>query len=198
MKTEVIKVALHEVEQLRNLFLEESNFQFIYNKCHTYGWADTYRFRLDDSLVGYGAIWGQSKRQDRDTVFEFYITPPCRKFAGAFFKELAHISGAMFIECQSNDVLLSSMLYEYAQNINAEAILFIDDFQTHFTMTNLIFEKKLTEDNSHPDDRAYILKQDDEIVATGGLMLNYNPPFADLYYEVNVQYRNRGVGSFMA
>ena len=197
MKTEVIKVALNEIEQLRNLFLEENNFQFIHNKCHTYGWADTYRFRLDDTVIGYGAIWGQSKREDRDTVFEFYIIQPYRKFAGIFFKELCRVSGAAFIECQSNDPLLSSMLFEHAQHINAEAILFADDFQTDFTLEDVIFEKKIPEANGHPDDRAYILKQDDEVIASGGLMLNYNLPFADVYYEVNEQYRNKGMGSFM-
>ncbi len=89
------------------------------------------------------------------------------------------------------------MLYEYSQNINAEAILFEDHFQTNFAITDLIFQKKTAEDNSHNDDRGYILKQNGEVVATGGIMLNYNMPYADIYYEVNENYRKRGLGSLM-
>jgi GNAT superfamily N-acetyltransferase len=36
-----------------------------------------------------------------------------------------------------------------------------------------------------------------EIVATGGFMLHYNMPFADLYMEVAADRRRRGYGSFL-
>lgn len=42
----------------------------------------------------------------------------------------------------------------------------------------------------------YLLKWNDELVATGGFMLNYNMPYADIYYEVLEQYRHRGLGTF--
>ncbi|WP_315821885.1 GNAT family N-acetyltransferase [Paraflavitalea speifideaquila] len=57
--------------------------------------------------------------------------------------------------------------------------------------------KKNEDDDDYSDDRAYIIKQGRTIVATGGLMLNYNLPFADIYYEVHEQYRNKGLGSFI-
>ena len=43
------------------------------------------------------------------------------------------------------------MLYEYSQNINAEAILFEDHFQTNFDIPGVIFKKKPVEDNSGND-----------------------------------------------
>jgi GNAT superfamily N-acetyltransferase len=36
-----------------------------------------------------------------------------------------------------------------------------------------------------------------EIVATGGFLLHYNPPFADLFMEVAEPHRGRGYGSFL-
>lgn len=197
MEIKVIKTVLKDIEAFRILFLEENNFQFNYNKCHTYGWADTYVFLFDDVKVGYGAVWGKDKREDRDAIFEFYIVNPYRKFANAFFSNLHIISGAPFIECQSNDLLLSSLLFEHTENIHAEAILFEDDFQTSFTMPGVVLEKKLKDKDTHNDAREYILKHNDEVVATGGLMLNYNMPYADLYYEVNEGQRQKGLGSYM-
>ena len=142
MEIKVIKAELEEIQAFRILFLQENDFQFIFNKCHDYGWADTYLFLIDGIRVGYGAVWGQSKREDRDAIFEFYVIKPFSNFSNFIFPEFHSVSGATFIECQSNDLLLSSMLYEYSQNINAEAILFEDHFQTNFDIPGVIFLKK--------------------------------------------------------
>lgn len=196
MEIKIIKTGLEEVRPFRVLFLHESNFQFIFNKCHEYGWADTYIFFINGAKIGYGSVWGRNKREDRDAIFEFYIIKPFRKFANTVFPKFHAASGAPFIECQSNDLLLSAMLYEYAQNISAEAILFEDHFQTHFNIPDVIFQKKETEDVRN-DNCQYILKQNGEEVASGGLMLNYNMPYADIYYEVNENHRQKGFGSLM-
>ena len=111
MEIKATRVELEEIQTYRISFLHENNFQFIYNKCHDYGWADNYLFLIDGTEVGYGAVWGQSKREDRDAIFEFYLIKPFRKFSNLIFKEFFLTSGATFIECQSNDLLLSSMLY---------------------------------------------------------------------------------------
>ena len=71
--TRVFFFDLEEIQTFRILFLHENDFQFIYNKCHDYGWADTYLFVIDGISVGYGSVWGQSNREDRDAIFEFYV-----------------------------------------------------------------------------------------------------------------------------
>ena len=43
----------------------------------------------------------------------------------------------------------------------------------------------------------FILIQNDVVVATGGIVLNYNEPFGELYMEVNEGYRNKDLGAFM-
>lgn len=192
MRPEISKTDLSEILHLRVLFLQENNFQFIYNKCHLYGWADSYLFKHNGIGIGYGAVWGQNKREDRDAIFEFYIIKPYRKFANIFFSELLKISGATFIECQSNDLLLSEMLYAFGENINAEAILFKDNCQTSFEMDGISLHKQQN-NSANPE---YVLKYKDEVIATGGLMLNYNIPYADIYYEVSEQHRQKGHGSF--
>jgi len=196
MEIKIVSTNVAQVQPLRDLFLHENKFQFIYNKCHLYGWADVYACIIDNVIIGYGAVWGKDKREDRDTIFEFYIIEAFRKFINQVFEKFMLACRATFIECQSNDALLFSLLCEYTKNINAEAILFEDNFQTNFSDPQLSFEKQEMQ-GGHPDDRPYILKLHDETVATGGLMLNYNIPYADIYYEVNENYRRKGFGSFM-
>jgi GNAT superfamily N-acetyltransferase len=35
------------------------------------------------------------------------------------------------------------------------------------------------------------------VVATGGLMFHYNPPYSDIYMEVAPAWRERGIGAFL-
>ncbi len=42
----------------------------------------------------------------------------------------------------------------------------------------------------------WVLERNGEIVTSGGFMLHYNKPFADLYMEVKPAWRQRGLGSF--
>lgn len=200
MKFNVRKIELPAILPLRQLFLQECNFQIRYNACHERGWTDSYLLTSGETAVGYGAIKGEEVA-DRDTIFEFYLIPPFRKYAGEFFLELIAASGARFIECQSNDFLLTSMLYEFAQNINSEVVLFADQAVTAHTIPGVVFRRRTENDMifEHKLEPAgeYVLEWHGEIVATGGFMLHYNMPFADLYMEVKESFRRKGLGSFI-
>lgn len=197
MKLEVIKTALKELRDFRTLFLHECNFQFICNKCHDYGWADTYAFTADDVKIGYGAVWGTNRREDRDAIFEFYVIPPYRKLSDQLFPQFHAITKAIFVECQSNDPFLSAMLYQYARNIRAEAILFQDHFETAHRVPGATFRRRTPEDQMEDDDSDYVLELNGEIAASGGLMLNYNIPYADIYMQVKEPFRRKGLGSLL-
>lgn len=197
MKIAVTRSTSEAVKPLRELFLHEGNFQFIYNKCHDYGWADTWIFTADGIQVGYGAVWGQSKREDRDAVFEFFIIQSFRKFSDIIFTEFSSVSGALYVECQSNDILLSSMLYQYTQKINAEAILFRDHVQTEIIVKNAVFRKRNKDDNIDADSGEYVLELDGQLAGSGGLMLNYNKPYADIYMSIQENFRRKGLGSLI-
>jgi GNAT superfamily N-acetyltransferase len=197
MQISVTKTNLKTIQSFRTSFLQENNFQFTYDKCHQYGWADTWLCEVDGVQAGYAAVWGQSKRQDRDAIFEFYLLRPYRKQATYIFDKLISVTGATWIECQSNDSLISSMLYEFASNILAEAILFEDHVETNLEIPGASFGRKPGEDDGGSDVGGYFLRQHDEIVATGGFMLNYNFPYADIYMDVKEPHRQKGLGSLM-
>ena len=197
MEIEIIKTSLEEIKAFRILFLHENNFQFICNKCHDYGWADTWLFVINGTKAGYGSIWGTNKREDRDAIFEFYLLKPFRNMTELVFQKFHIISGATYIESQSNDALLSSMLYQFSENINAEAILFKDGFETNLQIPGVTFRKKTVEDNLGDNAGDYVLVQNKNIVADGGFMLNYNMPYADIYMGVKENFRHQGFGSLI-
>jgi len=197
MEIEIIKTSLEEINPFRVLFLQENNFQFVCDKCHYYGWADTYLFKINGTKVGYGSVWGTHNRQDRDSIFEFYLLQPFRKAADLVFPQFYNVAGAIYIESQSNDSLLSSMLYQFSQNVNAEAILFKDGFETNLKIPGASFGRKTTRESSGADEGDFIVIRDGEILAEGGLMMNYNMPFADIYMDVKENFRGQGFGSFI-
>ena len=201
MALHAIKTSLKQILPLRNLFLQENNFQIRYNAQHERGWSDSYLITYNEEKIGYGSVAGKEHIPDRDSIFEFYIIPSFRKFASPAFLELIHASQASFITCQSNDLLLSSMMFEFAQNINADTVLLQEDFTSSLSIENVMFRKRSDNDIIF-EHRAepvgdYVLELNNEVVATGGFLLHYNMPFADLYMEVREDCRRKGFGSFL-
>lgn len=196
MEWNIIKTNREDINDLRKLFLQENRFQFIYDKCHYYGWSDDYVFKNGEVKVGYGCVWGTDNREARDSIFEFYVLQQYRHFSGEIFAAFCILSGATLIESQSNDRLLTSMLFEYARNINAEAILFEDCAETQLSMPGAVLHN-LAEKDVPGHEHNYELRHNGDIVATGGLMLNYNFPYADIYMEVQEPFRGKGYGSFI-
>lgn len=196
----VTREELRDIHPLRQLFLQESNFQIRYDAYHARGWTDSYLFRTDDSVVGYGALKGQ-ERDSRDTVFEFFVVPPFRKNASALFRQLLAASGAEYIECQSNDLLLSSMAFEFATSVKSEVVLFEDHAVTEHIVPGAAFRPRSKNDHifEHGVEPVgdYVVELGREVVATGGFLSHYNPPFSDLYMEVRQDCRRRGIGSFL-
>lgn len=200
MTTTARKTELKEIQALRALFLEETNFQIRYDAYHERGWTDSYLLMTDDLDVGYGSIKGREIK-DRDTVFECFIVRPFRKGASELFRQLLTASEAQFIECQSNDLLLSSMLYEFSRSVSADVVLFEDHAVTEYVFPGAVVRPKHADDQifEHRSEPVgdYVVELNGEVVASGGFLLHYNKPFADLYMEVREDCRRRGIATFL-
>ncbi|MBS1500980.1 MAG: N-acetyltransferase, partial [Bacteroidetes bacterium] len=79
MNLQVIKVQLDTILALRNLFLQECNFQVRYNAVHERNWSDSYLIKDGDDAIGYGSVKGRDDLSLRDAIFEFYLMPAWRK-----------------------------------------------------------------------------------------------------------------------
>ena len=200
MTPTVTKVESREIQALRALFLQETNFQIRYDACHARGWTDSYLLRTESQSVGYGAVKGQ-ERDGRDTIFEYFVVQPFRRKASYMFRELLAVSGVHYIECQSNDLLLSSMLFEFSAAVKSDVVLFEDHAATEHVAPEVVFRPRNANDQifEHGIEPIgdYVIDKKGEVVATGGFLLHYNPPFADLYMEVRGDCRRRGIGSFL-
>lgn len=201
MKLSVIRANVEQILPLRRLFLQENNFQIRYNAVHERNWSDSYIIMDNAEEIGYGSVLGKENLKDRDSIFEFYIVPPFRNLAHPAFEQFIHASKATFIACQSNDLLLSSLLFQFGQNINADTVLLGENFESLLHIDNAVFRTRSDHDIifEHKAEPVgdYIVEFNNEIVATGGFFLHYNMPFADLYMEVRKDHRKKGFGSFL-
>ncbi len=201
MKLTITQTGLREILHVRRLFLRDNNFQIRYNACHERGWTDTYAIWLDSDMIGYSAVKGYENVDDRDTIFEFYILPPFRTLASRAFERLIHVSGASIIECQTNDILLNSMQNQFGKDIRSETVLFSEGYTTELSAPGVVFRERNTNDvifeHRYEPVGDYVLDAGDEIVATGGFLLHYNMPFADVYMEVKADRRRKGLGAYL-
>lgn len=190
-----------EVLALRDLYRQELNCQIIHDSWHARRWCDCYLLRIDGRVAGYGLV-GAIRSDPRELIHEFFVLPTERRFALPLFRRLIAVSGARRIETQTNDLLLTLMLYDCATQIESDTILFHDRLTTNLSCPSATYRKATDEDKqralAHTTDPGdYIVEADGQIVATGGLLFHYNIPYGDIYMEVASTARRRGFGSFL-
>jgi acetyltransferase (GNAT) family protein len=188
------------VEALRGLYRQEANCQIIYDSFFARGLADCYLILVEGNIGGYGAV---SNKYDKGRLVEFYTLPHVRRLALPMFRELLAASHATSISAQTNIPLMLMMLYDCAKNIATEKILFHDAAITQLDCKNGVFR------HSEPDEAGTIFPHSQEpvgdwvieangaIVATGGFLCHYNPPYGDIYMEVAEPARLQGYGSYL-
>ena len=111
--TEVTAVQLDAILDLRDAYRREMNCQIVHDSWHARGFANSYLLRVDRQIAGYGSVGG-APPEAKDTVKEFFIVPEFRGAALPLFRQLIAASGAKRIAAQTNDLLLSLMLYDCA------------------------------------------------------------------------------------
>jgi hypothetical protein len=190
---EVLRATYSEIAEFRKEFLRETKIQFVLDKAYRYRWADTYVLNVASRAVGYGSVWGKEKREDRDAIFEFFLLTEARHLSEEFFTTFCKASKAKYIECQTNDKFLYPLFEKFAADIQTDAILFADDHETDLNFPDLTLIPRI---NPNADDCQYVLMQTGLDVGEGGFMLNYNFPFADIYYSIKESHRGRGYGSY--
>lgn len=188
-----------KIMPLRRLFLEALNSRVRYETCHTQGWASYYHLLIGRHVVGYAAIKGMEDLSDRDTVFEFYLLPGFRQHAAHFFKKLLESSRTIYVECQTNEPLLTALARAYADKLHEELWLLKDDHVTHHHLPGALFrqrhdEERVTWQPAPPGE--YLLLLGDKIVAEGGFLTHCNPPYADIHMSVAPSFQGRGIGTY--
>lgn len=202
MRIDMTQVPLAEILSLREQYLVEMNCQVVHDSFHRRGFTDSYLLRVDGRTAGYGSIAGLPGHP-RETVKEFYVLPEYRGSALPLFEALVDASGARIVEAQTNDRLLTLMLLDRARSIEPDKVLFADAFTTRLAGQGAVFRQVVDADQTrifeHTREPAgdRVVEADGRVVATGGLMVHYNRPYADIYLEVAPDCRRRGFGSWL-
>jgi len=199
-----ISIALHEARELmtlHELYRAEANCQLIRDSHWARGFLNCYSIAVDGRLAGHGAV---TERYDKGRAHEFYVFPEFRESATELFREFLKISGATHVEAQSNLPLMMEMLKAFTTDICAEKFLFADGRTSRLTCAANGAFRRLRETgelplfnqgNEPPGD--WLIEAEGKIVATGGFLTHYNPPYADLYMEVEPTQRRKGFGSYL-
>jgi GNAT superfamily N-acetyltransferase len=191
-----------DVLALRDLYRQEMNCQIILDSWHSRGWTDSYLLRVNGRIVGYASVGGV-RGNPKDTVTEFFVLPVHRAAALSLFRRLVAVSQAQNIEVQTNDRLLTLMLFDCSSRYQSETILFHDAFTTNLIAPDVCFRRVAEGDQGRvfPHMREpvgdWILDAGGEVIATGGILFHYNPPYGDIYMEVAEPSRRRGYGSYL-
>lgn len=203
MKLEATLAATDVVRPLRELYRREMNCQIIHDSWLGRGWVDPYLLTIDAAVVGY-ALVGGIRAENKVIIIEFFVLPQVRGVALPLFRRMVEVSGAKEVETQSNDRLTTLMLYDSVPRIESDRVLFHDAITTHLSVPGATFRKfDAARDTGRVLGRTedeldeWLVEVDGEIVAAGGLLFHYNPPYGDIYMEVAEAHRRRGFGSFL-
>jgi GNAT superfamily N-acetyltransferase len=202
MTITVTPVPLAEVLSLRELYRQEMNCQIVHDSLPERGFGNLFFLRLDGRVAGYGFVMGY-RGEPKDMVKEFFVLPALRGSALSMFRQLVKTSDASRIEVQSNDVLLTLMLYDCATGITSDTVVFHDGLTTNLAIPGAVCREVTEADNErmfkHKVEGVgeWLIEQDGDIVATGGIALHYNPPYGDIFMEVDEPHRRRGYGSYL-
>jgi Acetyltransferase (GNAT) family len=200
MNIQVQRAEYKDVEALRGLYRQEANCQIIHDSALARGMADPYLILVNDRIGGYGAVWN---KHEIGRLMEFYTLPAVRGAALPMCRELLAVSQATHIEAQTNMPLMLMMLYDCAKNITTESLLFQDAFTSNLQCPSGVFRHARPEDASstfphlHEPEGDWVVEVEGAVVATGGFLCHYNPPYGDIYMEVSESWRRQGIGSYL-
>jgi GNAT superfamily N-acetyltransferase len=202
MNVEISPVTLEAIQGLRELYRQEMNCQIVHDSLHARFFTDIYLIRVDDRVAGYGCVMSDES-ESRDLIKEFYVLPVHRGKALPLFRRFAAACGARAIEVQTNDTLLSLMLFDCTGEFKCETILFHDATTTNLSLSGVTFRKLVESDRNrvfaHKLEGVgdWLLECSDEIVAMGSLYTHYNLPYGDISMEVDERLWRRGYGSYL-
>src|SRR5690242_18960361 len=100
---------------------------------------------------------------------------------------------------QTNIPLLLMMLYDFGEHIRTEKILFADAFTSTLTPPEGAIFRRVTEaEMAEQQVRGaevgcpWMVEKAGKVVAEGGFLTHYNPPYGDVFMETHETARRRG------
>ena len=124
---EIVGADAPAMREWRERYRRDMNCQIVHDSWHARGFTSISVLRLDGREVGSGAVAGDPG-QPKDTVKEFFVEPAHRGAALGLLGSFIAATGARWIEAQTNDPLLSVLIFDCASELASKTILFADAF----------------------------------------------------------------------
>jgi GNAT superfamily N-acetyltransferase len=190
------------VRSYREEYRREMACQIVHDSLHRRpGWTEWYTLSLGDKAVGYGAVAVGGPWKGTRTAFEFYVSPPHRPALVDLFDSFISAAHAVEVSAQTNDAQLCVGLHQRCRDIQAEALVFRDGLETSLKVPGARVRKRAENEAvfEHKVEPVgdYAVEFEGEVVATGGYLTHYNPPFVDIFMEVRPNMRRRGFGALL-
>ena len=203
MNIEVFRVGVADILDMREEHRADMACQIVADSLHERGFTHAYGLYAGGETVGYGCVLGYGDAP-KDTVVELWVRREARRWTLPLFRALVAESGATRIQAQTNDRLMTLMLFDCATDLRRDRILFADGFTTMLTAPEVVLRAVDAADAERTfggravsDAGAWILERGEAVVAAGGVLCHYNPPWGDIYMEVAEGHRRKGYGSFL-
>jgi ribosomal protein S18 acetylase RimI-like enzyme len=201
MQISVTPCPAQELLHLHQLYRDEADCQLVHDSFWFRGLLDAYAIHIDRAVAGHAAV---ANRYGKGRLLEFYLHPKFRADAPEILREVLDETGATHIEAQSNVPFMLEVFEAFTADRLVEKNLFTDGRQTDLVApAGASFRSKRTgaelpvfRHQVEPEGE-WVIEADSEIVATGGFLNHYNPPYADLYMEVAPAHRGLGFGSYL-
>ncbi len=181
-----------DIRPLRELFRREAKCQIVRDSILRRGLADAYVISVEGDVVGYAGVWN---RHYENRLMEFFTLSEDPEEALILFTEVVRISGATHIEAQTNLPAMAAMLRDCATDVAEEHILFEDGPPTELICADTVLRPR--EPGDVGPDGEWVVERNGSVIAAGGVLYHYNPPYGDIHMEVVEEARRQGVGSFL-
>ncbi len=122
-------------------------------------------------------------------LMEFHLSAEVRAGADQALRRVIEVSQATEFEAQTNLRTMHELLEANATSIATEKLLFGEPQTTDLACPLGVFEE------TGPYEWSLFVAG--QAVAHGGLLRHYNPPYVDVFMEVDGNFRQQGLGSYL-
>ena len=198
------EVKLKAISAMREAYRAEQDCQVVHDSIHARrGWTREFAIDEGDRVVGYASLAVDGPWRDKPTLYELYVMPDRRSRAFALFEAFLDATRPHGFEVQSNDLLLTTLAVTFARELATEKVVFRDSETTSHTIPGATLGclTPVAEIQEAMALRAgggeWALEVAGTAVGKGGILFHYNPPYGDIYMEVDERHRRRGYGAYL-
>lgn len=198
------EVKLKAISAMREAYRAEQDCQIVHDSIHARrGWTREFTIAERDRVVAYASLAVDGPWRDKPTLYELHIVPDRRSRAFALFESLLEATRPIAFEVQSNDLLLTTLAVTFARELATERVVFRDGETTSLTIPGATLRclTPVAEIQEAIAERAgggeWALEVAGTAVGKGGILFHYNPPYGDIYMEVDEPHRRRGYGGYL-